>query len=407
MPTSVFRRRLLCGLLIGLLLATAARGDDTFRYKEGKHGKGELKYISDLPVLCLQGTPEEMGQQAAVLTTDAARFLIDYPKELLAIAGKQELWPRLLQTGNNMLPQFPADHLAEMEAFSRKSGFARDLLVGVNTMVDSYRGEVACSSLLVDPQRSVTGGPLFGRNLDYFSLGKLHKYSLVTVCRPKNKHAFVSITFPGLFGCLSGMNDAGLALAVHEVLFARDRSPMFDPQGVPYLLAFRRILEECTTIDEAEKLLRSIKRTTRLNLAVCDRRGGAVIEFTPTTLVVRRGEDGICACANHFCTKPLATLAFTFRYRALLQAKQLPQVTIEDVAAKLDEVNLGRLTMQSMIFEPVPLVLHLAIGSLPASALPMKRLELAPLFSAGGKPRLSSHPAPAATDQPAQESPSR
>ena len=40
----------------------------------------------------------------------------------------------------------------------------------------------------------------------------------------------------------------------------------------------------------------------------------------------------------------------------------------------------GRMTVQSMIFEPEPLILHLAMGSCPSSALPMKKLELQPLF---------------------------
>lgn len=369
-------------LIIGLLLSPAvAYGEEAFRYTEGTYKKAELKYINELPVLCLEGTPEEMGQQAAAMVTPAAKFLVDYPKELLAVIGHQDQWPRLIQQGQSMVSQFPADHLAEMKAFTHTSQLSQDLVFGVNTMVDSYRGAVNCSSLLIDPNRSATGGPLFGRNLDYFSLGKLYKYTLVMVYRPKDKHAFASVTFPGLFGCLSGMNDAGLALAVHEVFFARDGSPMFDPQGVPYLLAFRRILEECTTVEEAEKLLRSMKRTTRLNLAVCDRKGGAVLEFTPQTVVLRRGEDGICACANHFCSKELATVILPFRYRILMQAQELPKVSLEDMATKLDQVNLGRLTMHTMIFEPGPLVLHLAFGSCPSSALPMKRLELAPLFN--------------------------
>jgi len=44
-------------------------------------------------------------------------------------------------------------------------------------------------------------------------------------------------------------------------------------------------------------------------------------------------------------------------------------------------VNLGGLTVQTMIFEPATLKLHLAIGSCPSSALPMKELDLKPLFT--------------------------
>jgi hypothetical protein len=101
----------------------------------------------------------------------------------------------------------------------------------------------------------------------------LDKYGLVTVHLPKGKHAFAAIGFPGFFGCVSGINDAGLALAVHEVYLSKDKAPMFNPKGVPYSMCVRRILEECTCLEEAEKLLRSTERTTLLSLAACDRRG--------------------------------------------------------------------------------------------------------------------------------------
>jgi len=64
-------------------------------------------------------------------------------------------------------------------------------------MVDMYRGGFGCSSLLIEPSRSATGGPLFGRNLDFYGRGILHKYSLVAVYRPDGKHAFAAVTFPG------------------------------------------------------------------------------------------------------------------------------------------------------------------------------------------------------------------
>ena len=67
------------------------------------------------------------------------------------------------------------------------------------------------------------------------------------------------------------MNDAGLAMAVHEVRITADGAPMLNPKAMPYTFCLRRILEECTTIEEAEKLLRSSERSTILSLAICDR----------------------------------------------------------------------------------------------------------------------------------------
>ena len=55
-------------------------------------------------------------------------------------------------------------------------------------------------------------------------------------------------------------------------------------------------------------------------------------------------------------------------------------MSVKDVAERLHQVNMGKLTVQSMVFEPEPLVLHLSIGSPPASANPMKKLELQSLL---------------------------
>jgi hypothetical protein len=54
---------------LGILLfgGTAGRGDESFRFTEAKHGKGELKYRHDVPILVVAGTPEEIGEQIGVL----------------------------------------------------------------------------------------------------------------------------------------------------------------------------------------------------------------------------------------------------------------------------------------------------------------------------------------------------
>src|SRR5262249_16285493 len=146
--------------------------------------------------------------------------------------------------------------------------------------------------------------PLMGRNLDYPSLGYAQDYSLVTVCKPAGaKHAFVSVGFPGLVGCLSGMNDAGLSLSILEVFQIRFGERKFDPTGTPYALCYRRLLEECSTIDEARQMLESMHRTATTNLVLADKNGVATFEITPDYVIVRPAtQDGCCACTNHFST---------------------------------------------------------------------------------------------------------
>ena len=369
--------------LIGCLCLAAnfSSADDTFRFTEAKFEKGELRYINGLPILTVEGTPGEIGRQQGALTADVAVHVVAHPGNLLKKTEREELLPDLLETGRVLLPRIPKHHLEELKAFAGQSGIDFDALATVNVMVDVYRGGFGCSSLILAPARSETGGPLFGRNLDFFTGGTLQQYSLVTIFRPTGKHAFVSVGFPGMLGCLTGMNDAGLTVAVHEVFFSRDGSSIFNPSGVPYTFAFRRILEECTTVEEAKKLLRQTERTTLLSLAVCDRDGGAVLEITPKNVAIRRGSHGVCACTNHFRTRQLATIALGWRHRILMRSQQVERINLEYLAAMLHQVNLGRMTMQTMIFEPAPLKLHLAIGSCPTSALPLKELELGRLLS--------------------------
>src|SRR5262249_46282849 len=160
-----------------------------------------------------------------------------------------------------------------------------------NTMFDLIK-YFGCSALLVDTEHSITGGPLFGRNLDYPSLGYAHEYSLVTVCRPAGaKHAFASIGFPGLIGCLSGMNDPGLSVAVLEVGQLKLGHKRFDLSGTPYALCYRRLLEECSTIAEARDLLEQMKRVSFTNLVVADPHGIAVFEVTPQCVLLRRPQE--------------------------------------------------------------------------------------------------------------------
>src|SRR5207302_3884570 len=82
-----------------VLISTSVplRAAEPFRYPEGKHARGELRYINGLPVLMVEGTPTEIGDQIATLTASPARRMLKYPYEMLEhYLGKvvtKVLWP--------------------------------------------------------------------------------------------------------------------------------------------------------------------------------------------------------------------------------------------------------------------------------------------------------------------------
>lgn len=376
------------GLLLALLcLAAPAGAKEPFRFPAGRHGaKAELKYVNDVPVLVVAGAPAEMGAAVGALALKPGKRVLEYPHDLLRGHSADGIWGLIVRGGNGMFRHFPPDYRRELEAMVRVAGVERDAVIVGNTFFD-LKKFMACSAVMVDGKRSRTGGPLLGRNLDYPSLDYIHQYSLVTVYRPTGKHAFATVGFPGLVGCLSGMNDAGLTVAILEVFKTRDGEPDFNPNGVPYALCHRKLLEECTTIDQAKKLLEKMKRTTTLNLAVADRSGVAVLEVTPGHVVRRDAVSGVCACTNHFCVpalrpeKPIYPCGSLDRFRALERLVfRKDKVGPDDLRQRLDAANLGELTLQTMVFEPATLQLHLSIGKVPASAGPLRTVDLAPLF---------------------------
>jgi isopenicillin-N N-acyltransferase like protein len=373
----------MCGCLCGFILLILAGGPlaaaEPFRFPERRHGAGELKYINGLPVLILEGTPEEMGRQQAALIADVVKPLLEYPKKLLAEHGYGAAWPLAVGVSRRLVHNGPERFRRELDAAVEQAGFGGDEIYVGNAMLE-LRRLGGCSSIVVLPERSRTGEMLFGRNMDFDPMGFLHKYSLVVVCRPEGKRPFVSVGFPALIGAASGMNDAGLALATNDVYSSSDGSAMFNHAGTPLALTFRRILEECATVAEAEKLLRDAKRTTWMNLAVCDRESAAIFEITPDNVAVRKPEDNLLPCTNHFCVPGLTTNQECWRFDRLVKAQQFDKLGHAEIAGLLDSVNQGRFTLQTMIFEPAALRLHLSIGEGPSSSRPLTALELKPLL---------------------------
>jgi hypothetical protein len=366
-----------------------------FRFPEGRHGRGELRYQGTVPILRVNGSPEEVGEQMAILAVRPAPRLLDYPEDLLRLFFRSRTLARLVLRravciGEGMLAHFPDEPRRELEALVR-AGVDRRRAVAANTLFDMknmpLRHLFGCSSLIVPPRASSTGGPLFGRNLDFFSLGYLHQYSIVVVYPPaQGRHGFAVVGFPGILGCFSGMNDAGLVASSHEV-FAPPGPCLFNPDGLPFALAYRRILQECRTPGEALELLRGVERTTSTILALCDPAGGLVLEVTPDHVVPRLPEGGFLACTNHFLTARLRASQPPHKHRTdeRLQTLQTLQTSREqfdlaDVHAALHAVEMGEMTIQTMIFEPAAMRMHLGLGACPATAVPLQMLDLAALF---------------------------
>jgi isopenicillin-N N-acyltransferase-like protein len=350
-------------------------------YPAARFESGELRYVDRLPVLMLRGKPAEIGRQFGELGVKNAPDLDGFRQRFLKDLqlDRQEwllkLMARRLRSG------VPADHRVELEAACKQSGRAVDDALFANTIYDLSSG-MGCSTLVVSASRSRTGKPLFGRNFDWHPTRGITEHTLLLLIQPEGKHAIALVTVAPIVGCISGINDAGLTVALNEVQLRKsnDRSE-FNWNGTPMMLAFRRVLEECRTVAEAERLLRSLPRTTAACVTLCDADTSAVLELTPKTVLRRAPVAGICCCTNHFCSEELR-LPGTCKRLPKLQGLQKTEdlLGVAEVFTQLDQVHQGQATLQSMVFEPVDRILHLKYGDGPATQKQAISIRLSELW---------------------------
>jgi isopenicillin-N N-acyltransferase like protein len=205
-------------------------------------------------------------------------------------------------------------------------------------------------------------------------MGFLHDYSCVLVAHPKNKQAYVAVTWPGLIGVLSGMNDQGVSLAVMVVHDEKGCAP-----GVPFGLAFRRALEQSKSAKEVSVLLSHTALTVSNNLMVVDGGGTALLLELASAdpRVVERVPDkrGLIFSTNHFLSPErkqtrmsLTYLSSVSRLRSVETAcAKKGAITVPVAITALRAGAAGVRNVQSMIFLPKSGKLYVALGKTPAA----------------------------------------
>jgi predicted choloylglycine hydrolase len=367
--------------LLGVGFVVSARAEAPLTAT--KLPKPQLAVVDKVPLLTLAGTPEEIGKQEAELAGEKAKTLLSFGPNLVKRRVGDFAWKANVVASRALLENVAQRHRDEIASFQKTSGLPEGDLIASQMIYDTLNA-FGCSSILVPASLSETGGPLFGRNFDYASLGLLHANDLVKIVRPEGRYAFASIGFPGCFGVISGMNEHGLAIALHEVREAADGSARFNAEGVPTLFALRQVLEECKTVADAKDLLTKLPRTTMYNLALCDPSGGGVLEVTTKNVILRQS-NGINACTNHFRSQELCISKECERYDAIME-KHVGKYSVQSAFERLDAAAQGERTFQSMVFEPKALVLHVSIEQRPSTQGTLRRVDLKKLLGGQVKP---------------------
>jgi hypothetical protein len=138
--------------------------------------------------------------------------------------------------------------------------------------------------------------------------------------------------------------------------------------GMPSVLLFRRVMEEAATVSEGLEILEKSARVASNNLMLLDAAGSAAVaEMGPKQFKVRRPEEGILYATNYFMAGKARKGCPRFRTLEQFCNQHRGKIDLPGLQDVLDEVNQGRVTVQSMIFNPAALRIHLSMGLLPSS----------------------------------------
>ncbi len=297
---------------------------------EGVHANGTFRRVNGVGVLTVWGTPYERGFAHGRLLAPAILDMLD------AVCGSSLLLSDGRDYERDILPlmdrfAFEPDDEAELRgvydgvlaalgpdvvfrAFRRPLTL-RDLRA-YNTVADWYRA--GCASFAAWGSRAQDGHVWVGRNFEFLPAKAFFTHQMFLVQRPLGeKKAWATVAAPGLIGCITGINEEGVFVAMHNAFLPP--TPLKTGYS-PRLLALRRLMEACAPANleaDAVPVLKARKQMFHscVFLAAPIRDGSSpavVIEYSSDRthdggVTARRPEDNepelsreILACVNQF-----------------------------------------------------------------------------------------------------------
>ena len=156
---------------------------------------------------------------------------------------------------------------------------------------------VGCTSFGTWDDKSQDSTMIIGRNFDFYVGDKFAEDKIVAFFNPQQGHKFVTITWGGFVGAVSGMNDQGLTVTINA---AKSDYPL--GSATPVSLVTREILQYAKNIKEAIAIARSRKMFVSESFLVgsaVDKKA-VIIEKTPSDLDVYDPHKDFIVCTNHF-----------------------------------------------------------------------------------------------------------
>ena len=157
---------------------------------------------------------------------------------------------------------------------------------------------VGCSSLVVWGDKTPDGKLLIGRNLDFYVGDDFAQNKLVSFVKPSSGIPFMSVSWAGMIGVVSGMNYEGLTVTINA-----SKSDIPFKAKTPISLLCREILQYASTLEEAVEITkkRSVFVSENILVASAKDKKAIIIEISPRKIDVFESPNyDNLICTNHF-----------------------------------------------------------------------------------------------------------
>ena len=172
---------------------------------------------------------------------------------------------------------------------------------------------IGCTSFAAWDDATADGHLLVARNFDFDAARCFDRNKTVSLVAPEHGRKYITVSWPGMIGVLSGINDARIGVFIHAA--ASDDKRMV---GTPVALVVRDMLQNAGSLQEAIDIVAgSVVSVADIYFITDGKTGQAVtVEKTPLRWAVRRVEGNHMICSNHFLTEQLKDDPGNIRYRA-------------------------------------------------------------------------------------------
>ncbi len=167
---------------------------------------------------------------------------------------------------------------------------------------------------------------IIGRNFDFYVGDKFAEDKIVAFFKPADGYKFMTVTWGGFIGAVSGMNDQGLTVTINAA-----KTDIPSGSATPVSLVAREILQYAKNTAEALAIARKRKMFVSESFLVgsAEDNKAIIIEKTPEQLDVYDPQKKYIVCANHFQGKDLLNSkvnqeqlnesASDYRYKRVMQ----------------------------------------------------------------------------------------